>query len=393
MRIALVTQNLDTGGGVPAIARWLRDGLIRAGHEVHLHDLASSSRDVRSRRLLRPRTWCAQLSGGSSGSGDEVFRWGANWVELEGQRYRPRAELTRVLNGYDLIQVVSGGPALALAVSKAVPPKVLQVATTLKLERRSHLPEMSPIKHVAKALSLRPLHRLEVQALRAMDHVLVENRYMQGWVRDHGQPRVTFAPPGIDTHRFRPLREWNSAGPIVAFGRLGDSRKDWPTAVEAYERFTRESGLANALILAGRGPLAPALVRKLETSPARGRITIRQDVPMTNLPELLASGSVFLQSSLEEGLGLAGLEAMACGLPVIATRTVGSAEYVKDGQNGYLVDIGRDSSRGLAGALTKVLSENGKELSAGAIASCRADYSSSRALERFLAVYAALQVR
>ena len=323
VRIAIVTQGYLVGGGVPSIARWLRRGLSYHGHEVDVHDLATSSRDERSRRLLALSTWRAPLKAERDPDDARLFHWGAAWVELESQRYRRREPLTDALNDYDLIQVVAGGPALALAASNAKPPKALQVATTLLAERRSRLAGMPPARRISKTLSLPRLHRLERQALRAVDHVFVENRGMEEWVQKNGQSNVTFAPPGIDTHKFQPIGEWDSTGPIIAFGRLGDSRKDWPTAVEAYERFVADTGLANRLLLAGRGPLHPSLLRRLEASPVRERITIREDVPGVELPSLLASGSVFLQSSLEEGLGLAGLEAMACGLPVVATATVG----------------------------------------------------------------------
>lgn len=390
MRIAIVTQGFSTGGGVASIARWLREGLTMAGHSVDVHDLAASRRDVRSRRVAAPRTWRAELAAEANGTDIGLFHWGANWVEFEGQRYRPRLQLTSVLDAYDLIQVVAGGPALALATSESSPPKALQVATTLLLELPSQLPRMVPMKRVLKTLSLRALHRLEVKGLRAMDHVFVENRYMEQWVREHGQPHVTFAPPGIDTDTFGPMGAWDPRRPIIAFGRLGDSRKDWPTAVEAYERLVAATGLGNRLVLAGKGPLAPALIAKLRASPVRNRIDVRENVPAGELPGLLASGSVFLQSSLEEGLGLAGLEAMACGLPVVATRTVGSAEYVRDGENGYLVELGPDTARDLAMSLSRALRPEAATMSVRAVSTCSKEYSSSASLGRFLNTYTTL---
>lgn len=391
MRIAIVTQAYLTGGGVPTIARWLRAGLSGTGHQVHVHDLAASSRDELSRRVLSPKTWWASVVGRQDPDVVGLFRWGADWVELESQRYRPRASLTAALNEYDLIQVVAGGPALALAVSRAKPPKALQVATTLLTERHARLPGMPLAKRLAKTLSLPRMHQLEVRAVRAMDHVFVENRWMEVWVREQGQPHVTFSPPGVDTDLFRPFGEWDANRPIIAFGRLSDSRKDWPTAVEAYERFVASSGLPNRLLLAGKGPIDAALQRRLEASTVRDRITIREDVPSNELPELLAGGSVFLQSSLEEGLGLAALEAMACGMPVVATATTGASEYVRSGRNGVLVQLGPSAASALAEGLTHVLAtRHGNRMSTAAIATTREGYSSAAALRGFLSVYSNL---
>ena len=100
-------------GGVPNVARWLRGGLEAvSGYEVDIHDLATSRQDLNSRRCLRPETWFAGSLKGPFNQIADAQPWGANWVEFEPMRYRPRRELTRVLRSYDLIQVVAGGPAL-----------------------------------------------------------------------------------------------------------------------------------------------------------------------------------------------------------------------------------------------------------------------------------------
>ncbi len=388
MRIAIVTQGFSTGGGVPTIAKWLRSELSSRGHDVHVHDLATSWKDPRSRRLLRPNSWATVLMPDPHPTDPWLTRWGANFPELEGQRYRPRKSLTAALDSYDLIQVVAGAPALAMAVAKADPPKVLQVATDITSERSTRLSAMPPAKRLLKTLGLPVLRRLERRGLHSVDHVLVENRQMEAFVRGSAQDAVTFAPPGVDTEVFHPTEPWNATKPIIAFGRLGDARKDWPTAVAAYELFVRQTGALNQLIIAGRGPLSLDLRHKIEQSELTNRIILREDVPSAELPTLLASGSVFLQSSLEEGLGLAGLEAMACGLPVVATRTAGSSEYVRDGRNGYLVGIDDRTSHALAVGLSRTLqADNGASLSRGALETSRNDFSPEVTLSRYLELY------
>jgi glycosyltransferase involved in cell wall biosynthesis len=388
LRIAIVTQGFSIGGGVPTIAKWLRTELSAIGHEVNVHDLATSWTDERSRRLLDPASWLVSLAPDPHPTDAWLIRWGANFPEFEGQRYRARRSLTDALNEYDIIQVVSGAATLALSVANAVPPKVLQVATDITSERSARLAGMPIARRVLKTMGLPTLRRLERLGLRSVDEVLVENRGMEGFVRSAGQASVVFAPPGIDLGLFGPAGAWESWKPVVAMGRLGDSRKDWPTAVAAYELFIANTDATNELVIAGRGPASAELLRKIDESPLRERIRLLEDVPAAELPALLASGSVFLQSSLEEGLGLAGLEAMACGLPVVATRTAGSSEYVRDGANGYLVDINSDTAGALADRLSQTLLDGrGSTLSQGALDMCRTHFSSEVALHRFVDVY------
>ena len=116
-----------------------------------------------------------------------------------------------------LIQVVSGGPALALAVSEATPPKALQVATTLLMERRAHLPEFGPVKRIMKTADLRSPHRLEVKALRAVDHVFAENRWMEQGSEKQGQPQGDLCSSG---DRRRPVQACRRVGSNQAHHRV-----------------------------------------------------------------------------------------------------------------------------------------------------------------------------
>lgn len=58
----------------------------------------------------------------------------------------------------------------------------------------------------------------------------------------------------------------------------------------------------------------------------------------TDLEVLLQGADVFLFPSLREGLGMAALEAMACGVPVAAARSRGTVEYIRNGENGFLCE-------------------------------------------------------
>ena len=92
------------------------------------------------------------------------------------------------------------------------------------------------------------------------------------------------------------------------------------------------------LLLVGGDPFgdgkerAEALAAELELGPACVFAGIRHDVP-----RLLAASDVFTMSSLWEGLGLVFLEAMATGIPVLATRVSAVPEVVLDGETGVLV--------------------------------------------------------
>ena len=116
--IGLVVPDLGQGGGVSAVARFVKDAIVRSGsYEMRLVSLSTASNDPCSVRLFAPLTW---IRGVSTAHGAwEMLPYsqvGVMLGEFEFQRYRPRAALTRVLADCDLIQVVSGSPAWANAV-------------------------------------------------------------------------------------------------------------------------------------------------------------------------------------------------------------------------------------------------------------------------------------
>lgn len=90
-----------------------------------------------------------------------------------------------------------------------------------------------------------------------------------------------------------------------------------------------------------------------------------------NIPELLAQASMFVLPSLSEGVSLSLLEAMATGLPVVATRVGGNVEVVQDGQTGLLVPV-RDASR-LASAIIRLAGDPEYSRQIGAAGRCRVE--------------------
>ena len=81
------------------------------------------------------------------------------------------------------------------------------------------------------------------------------------------------------------------------------------------------------------------------------------------IAKVLPGFNVFALSSIYEGHPLSVLEAMAAGLPVVATDVTGIAETVVSGETGYIVPVG--DSEALANALLNVLADDSKAISMG----------------------------
>jgi glycosyltransferase involved in cell wall biosynthesis len=174
----------------------------------------------------------------------------------------------------------------------------------------------------------------------------------------------------LDVPRRRP-----HAGPaiLLSVGRLR-APKDFLTLVRAVAAL--DPGSAR-LRIAGDGPDRPALEAEIE------RLGVGEHVELLgtrdDVPELLAGADVFVLSSDSEGLPMSVLEAMAAGLPVVASAVGGVPEAVRDGETGTLVPP-RDSTA-LAEALRRLVADPALRERLGGEGRQRVDQEFS--LERF----------
>jgi len=147
---------------------------------------------------------------------------------------------------------------------------------------------------------------------------------------------------GVNTERFAPgaeralLRERLGVGPgnflIGTVGRL-DPVKDQASLLRAFAALPRPGGAR--LCLVGSGPEEAALQR---LSASLGLTTEQVSFlgERSDIPELMQALDLFVLPSIAEGISNTVLEAMACGLPVAASRVGGNGELVLEGETGAL---------------------------------------------------------
>jgi L-malate glycosyltransferase len=143
------------------------------------------------------------------------------------------------------------------------------------------------------------------------------------------RPLLSIVPNGVDTERFAPRDSPKPSRFVFAWvGRL-EPRKGADLALEALARAPEAE-----LEITGEGPDRAALERQAASLGVASRVRFLGYTPDTR--DRLASAHAALSSSREEGLGVALLEAMAMGLPVVALPTGGIPEFVRDGHTGWL---------------------------------------------------------
>lgn len=201
----------------------------------------------------------------------------------------------------------------------------------------------------AGALAERAARAYLVRLYRRFDLVLAPSRSMTAQLRDWGVPQARHQPLGVDcsqfdaTHRLGPA--WRVSLGLPAEARLAvfvgrfAPEKELPVLAEAMRRL----GGRAWLLAIGAGPRPPRGRRVVILPPIH---------EPARLAAVLASADVFVHSGAQETFGLSVLEAMACGLPVVARASAGTGELV-DGSVGQAV--GRGTPAAFAEAIDAVL--------------------------------------
>jgi glycosyltransferase involved in cell wall biosynthesis len=140
----------------------------------------------------------------------------------------------------------------------------------------------------------------------------------------------------VDTAIFHPAPERQTPWRIGFSGRYGDPRKHVDLLLESV-RLLVQAGQPVQLELAGE-PEARFLQQRLTDLGIAERVRCHPYLPPAQLAQVLQGLDLFVIPSHQEGLCIAALEAMACGVPVVSTRCGGPEEFVLEGRTGQLVE-------------------------------------------------------
>ncbi len=155
--------------------------------------------------------------------------------------------------------------------------------------------------------------------------------------------RIEVIPNFIDTEMWRPDRVPCHRSMLAPEGEkivmhVSNFRpvKRVEDVVDVFARI--RDRVASRLVLVGDGPDRPRALQRAADLGIESHVLFLGK--HASVEELLACADLFLLPSQSESFGLAALEAMACGVPVVATRVGGLPEVVEDGVSGHLFGIG-----------------------------------------------------
>jgi glycosyltransferase involved in cell wall biosynthesis len=210
------------------------------------------------------------------------------------------------------------------------------------------------------------LSLLECESARSANFVVTVSNYSARKAvefYDVDEAKIRVVPNGVDSERFQPAEDGDALKrklgfedkPVVLFvGRL-IPRKGLQFLVEAARSIVKEQS-DTMFVIIGDGPLRSTLTSRLVGLGILRNFQFLGDVKENMLPSLYNCSDVFAFPSIQEGQGIALLEAQASAKPVVAFNVGGVKEAVRGGESGVLVE--RGNSDVLAEAILRLLSDS-----------------------------------
>jgi glycogen(starch) synthase len=288
----------------------------------------------------------------------QLWAWGAFAAVLWGSALRRPLDVVHAHQGEDLAVLLLA----RLAARRHGSPLVVTVHCSVGHTFRGRSLRQRLFRVVGAAV--------ERSTLRKADAIIVLTEHTAAALRADGVPpdRISVIASGFDPRLFAEVRSGSTDlfpeldRPRIGYvGRLA-AQKGVASLVSAFGAMREQA----ELVLVGDGPERDRIVELVSGSP--DHITMHGFVEHSIVPRVLASLDVLVLPSVYEEMGSVLVEAMASGLPVVASDVGGVPQLVEDGGTGLLVPPGDVAA--LAAALDRLVTDDHlrARLSAGAAA-------------------------
>ena len=329
-------------GGVPYKARVLARYLRDQGHTVTVAYYATYS----DHPDLVATSWQVILGKRPSVSKGTCFEdfpsvaIGCVLPELEFTYYLTSKRWRDVIAAHDRHIAVGGTVLVSNPLTEVGVPHLVWCASTMIEDRIDRRRAMPFARQIIDRLLIGPVQRrMERKILRGPGHFMTVSDYTRNTLLAAGgaEDRFTRLPIPIDMDAYAPPSSGPRPGIIGFAGRPGDPRKNLQMLFKALTILIHR-GRDIELHLTGE----PTPELKQAADGMAGHIHWHGWLDDAALADFFRSLDVFAIPSYQEGLNIAGLQAMSSGVPVVSTRCGGPEDYVVDGVTGYLSDFKAD---------------------------------------------------
>lgn len=327
MRLLLINNEFPPiGGGGSTVTKYAIRHLVKAGHEVTLitsryknlphEEVIDGAKIIRIPAIRRYSDYCA------------------NWeLVIFGISALVYTFFYSLRNKVDFIQayfaVPAGFVAWALSFVRPIPYAVYFGGSDIPNGNMSRYKNLYPV--------LTPL--LKAIWRRAKFRTVCSDELARLGEEADKDSEFKVIPNGVETERFKPIeRRQNPKVKILFIGRL-IPRKGFHKVVEALPKVRQLTKNPFEVEVVGTGSAREELDKLAEELKVSDLIHYTGTVPYEKLHESYQYADIFVLTSFSEGMPSVILEAEGAGLPIVASDVGGNNEIVKEGENGYLMQV------------------------------------------------------
>jgi glycosyltransferase-like protein len=331
LKIALFTYSTKPRGGVVHTLR-LAEELTSLKHQVHVYTLSDGKGFYRNLDVPHTLIPCPVVNYPSIDEKIEIYI--RTYYEY----------LSSLKDLYDIYHAEDCISANAL----------------LELRDRGYIKSFVRTVHHLDDFTSKSLIDCQLNSILEPDHIMVVSKYWERKLRSEYSLDPLMTQNGVDVERFSKARgdnyskelaknrfSVNGCRVILSIGGI-EPRKNTLTTLGAFNiarSHFMEKGERVIWLIGGGETLFDYRAYREQFFSEVERLGLKMDqdirvlgnIPEMNIPQLYAAGDIFIFPSLKEGWGLVVLEAMASGVPVIASNIEPLTEYLKDSENAILI--------------------------------------------------------
>lgn len=235
-----------------------------------------------------------------------------------------------------------------------------QVRLMLTIHGLAFIEKWNLLQH---SFSIKNLYKLWYQSkaefalLRMAPYAIVDTKYVAEALSRYPCriPNLKVIPQGVDA-RYSDIHRSTDASVILSVGSIS-KRKGHLLTLEAFEQLRKKGFFAKLKIygVVAEESYLQLLQSRILSSAYSSDVELHLNAPFEELLAAYSEAYIFALHTQEESQGIAFVEAMACGLPIVATKVGGVPYVVTDGKNGLLSEYADTSS--MAQNMARLLSD------------------------------------
>ena len=332
-RLAIITQDPSHAGGVLRLVQYIYRRAEHAGLVPDILHYGSFSEHPELHaaftNLVRGELNLFPTEKDYEFHGMRARALGAWFPEWEPRRIHSNVLWRKALRDYSSAILVTGSAHTGLPLVKSNLPYAAWISATVADDRRQRLATDRSLAARFEKLGLPTILRAEKRVIEGAKKIIsVSNDSQKKLQRITSKPIEVWSFP-IDTEKFSPADTTPQSIRFLFVGRANDPRKRIHLFFESCSKLRSKRPQLDFSVTVISSPIEISVPFPVEW---------KSGISELELIETYRQSTVFALTSEQEGLGIAAMEAMSCGTPVISTRCGGPETFLEDGVGGFFAD-------------------------------------------------------